>query len=116
MADLTPERLAFYRRALATRGETQNPHIKELFDAYTAQAEEIVSLRAQLEESRKDWLYHYDCRPNRRQAEAAMADAKAVNDLNADLHVEIRNLKAQLAARPDASALVAAAEAFEPTK
>jgi hypothetical protein len=37
-----------------------------------------------------------DCRPNRRQAEAAMADAKAVNDSNADLIRELREVRQHL--------------------
>lgn len=40
--------------------------------------------QAERDALRKDVAFHADCRPNRQQAEAAMADAKATNDRWAD--------------------------------
>ena len=45
---------------------------------------DLAQARAERDEARKDAAFHADCRPNRRQAEAAMADAKATNDRWAD--------------------------------
>jgi hypothetical protein len=47
-------------------------------------AQTLARLERQLQERRKDLAYHADCRPNRKQAEAAIADAKAMNDQWAD--------------------------------
>lgn len=57
-------------------------------DALREEVEQERTAREKAErerdEAKKDALYHADCRPNRRQAEAAMADAKAINDRWAD--------------------------------
>ncbi len=71
--------------------------VADLLADATARAQEVVTLKRQLEEHRKDVLYHADCRPNRRQAEAAMADAKAMNDKWADEVVKVRDLEARCA-------------------
>lgn len=56
-----------------------------LATALGAQARHLtLQIIAERDEARKDAAYHADCRPNRREAEAAMADAKAMNDRWAD--------------------------------
>lgn len=54
------------------------------------------------EERRKDCVYHADCRPNRQQAEAAIADAKAMNDKWADEVAARRAAEARSLALADA--------------
>lgn len=59
----------------------------DLADARHARDEaeqQIATLKVKLKERQADLDYHSECRPNRRQAEAAMADAKAMNDKWAD--------------------------------
>lgn len=63
----------------------------QLVEAY------IARLTEERDAARKDANYHHDCRPNRRQAEAAIADAKAVNDRMADEIKARRELEAQVA-------------------
>ena len=55
-------------------------------------------LEAQLAEARKDVAYHADCRPNRRQAEAAMADAVLTTNKWAEEVAAHRTTTEQLAA------------------
>lgn len=50
----------------------------------------VEQMARQLEDARKDCDYHAECRPNRRQAEAAIADAKALNDWRADVTVALQ--------------------------
>jgi hypothetical protein len=66
-------------------------------DTLDEAAERIVSLHQQLEEAKKDVVYHADCRPNRRQAEAAIADAKAMNDKWADEYGARLKVEARIA-------------------
>ena len=44
----------------------------------------VLALCETVRAQQADLAFHADCRPNRRQAEAAMADAKATNDRWAD--------------------------------
>lgn len=60
---------------------------KQRVHALEAERDELL---AKLTERRKDIAYHADCRPNRRQAEAALSDAKALNDWRADVTVALR--------------------------
>lgn len=60
--------------------------------------EGITHLQKALDSARRDCEYHSDCRPNRRQAEAAMADAKATNDRWADEVTKNRGLQEALEA------------------
>ena len=46
--------------------------------------DECARLRLALDDAQRDVVYHAECRPNRRQAEAAIADTKAMNDRWAD--------------------------------
>jgi deoxycytidylate deaminase len=50
-----------------------------------SQDQRIRELEQERDDALKDVAYHSDCRPNRRQAEKAMADAKALNDWRADV-------------------------------
>lgn len=59
------------------------------------------------QEAEKDASYHRDCRPNRQQAEAAMADAKAMNDKWADEVAARREVEQELDAAQRATANLA---------
>lgn len=73
-----------------------NEFIEAMHDTNIRHEKELRTAEAERDEARKDAAFHSDCRPNRREAEAAMADAKAVNDRNADLIREKRELEAAL--------------------
>lgn len=53
-------------------------------DDLSAALAEVERLTKERDDAVKDALFHYDCRPNRRQAEAWRDDAKATNDRWAD--------------------------------
>lgn len=63
---------------------------------------EVAQLRQERDDARKDAAYHSDCRPNRKQAEAAIADAKATHDRWADEVKARREAEAQLATAREA--------------
>jgi hypothetical protein len=76
-------------------------------DAFEAEIEQAVANNAlwaalhrqaerERDEALKDASYHSDCRPNRRQAEAAIADAKAMNDKWADEYARAEAAEAKL--------------------
>jgi hypothetical protein len=71
---------------------------RELYAALERAEAQLAASQQEIEGLRKDVVYHAECRPNRRQAEAAMADAKAMNDKWADEVAAHRETKAQLAA------------------
>lgn len=60
-----------------------------------------AGLQAALDEGAKDAIYHRDCRPNRRQAEAWRDDAKAMNDKWADEFAAKTKAEAHAAALAD---------------
>ena len=59
---------------------------------------ELAAARQERDDARTYALYHSDCRPNRRQAEAWRADAKAMNDRWADEVKARREAETALAA------------------
>lgn len=68
-------------------------------DAISASQEaEIAQLKKAVVEAKGDAIYHADCRPNRRQAEAWRDDAKAMNDRWADERKRVGELEAELSA------------------
>lgn len=64
-------------------------------------ARRLTATCATLEAARKDAVYHADCRPNRKQAEAWRNDAKAMNDRWADEVAAHRATREALAAKDE---------------
>ena len=73
--------LGHWRSAAADHGHTDAHSWSLATDEHAARIAELTKLA---EKYRLDCVYHSDCRPNRQQAEAAIADAKAMNDQWAD--------------------------------
>jgi len=87
MTSALPPQLRLHGYELVNGGTNASElraNLNKAADEIEQQAQTIARLTHDLEESRKDWMYHRDCRPNRQQAEAWRADAKAMNDKWAD--------------------------------
>ena len=63
--------------------------------ALTSLSRDLETARQERDAALKDAAFHADCRPNRRQAEAAYADNKALNDKVADLIAAVRAARAE---------------------
>lgn len=117
-----PHEYQLIANAVGERGKTdcstplyvQVMHLVDRWDTPPADPHLIERLTRERDEARKDAAFHADCRPNRREAEAAIADAKAMNDRWADEKARADRAEAALAERPaDPPALVALVQRFK---
>ncbi len=85
---------------LVTSGyrEAERDVLRGLLELVVRLTQERDALKAQYEQLVLAGTFHQDCRPNRQQAQAWLADAKAMNDKWADEVTAHRETKAQLAA------------------
>lgn len=89
--------MAVYRLGGLVEGRpTERVNFLQRIDELVAAEADLARLTHERDEAVKDALYHADCRPNRRQAEAYRDDAKAMNDKWADEVVKTREALAHI--------------------